>query len=75
MGDDEIYGKPRLVYAALIAKIHTVGWTPTIIAHPTTVFALLRDVDNPFAPWNPVRGNGNVKPQSAHCEATERIFE
>ena len=26
--------------AALLAKIHTVEWTPAVISHPTTVFAL-----------------------------------
>ena len=35
--DDELYQKARLVNAALMAKIHTVEWTPAIIAHPTTV--------------------------------------
>ena len=35
--DDELYDKARLVNAALMAKIHTVEWTPAIIAHPTTV--------------------------------------
>jgi hypothetical protein len=35
--DDELYNKARLVNAALMAKIHTVEWTPAIIAHPTTV--------------------------------------
>jgi hypothetical protein len=40
MSDQELYDKARLVNAALIAKIHTVDWTPAIIAHPTTVFAL-----------------------------------
>src|SRR5215211_5586391 len=35
--DDELYHKARLVNAALMAKIHTVEWTPAIIAHPTTV--------------------------------------
>ena len=35
--DDELYAKARLVNAALMAKIHTVEWTPAIIAHPTTV--------------------------------------
>ena len=34
--DDEIYDRARLVNAALMAKIHTVEWTPAIIAHPTT---------------------------------------
>jgi Animal haem peroxidase len=40
MSDQELYDKARLVNAALMAKIHTVDWTPAIIAHPTTVFAL-----------------------------------
>jgi hypothetical protein len=40
LGDDELYDKARLVVAALMAKIHTVDWTPAIIAHPTTVVAL-----------------------------------
>jgi len=35
--DDELYQKARLVNAALMAKIHTVEWTPAIIAHPTTI--------------------------------------
>ena len=38
--DDEIFQRARLVISALIAKIHTVQWTPAIIAHPTTVAAL-----------------------------------
>ena len=40
LGDDELYDKARLANAALMAKIHTVDWTPAIIAHPTTVKAL-----------------------------------
>ena len=40
MSDHELYDKARLVNAALMAKIHTVDWTPAIIAHPTTVLAL-----------------------------------
>jgi hypothetical protein len=40
MSDQELYDKARLVNSALMAKIHTVDWTPAIIAHPTTVFAL-----------------------------------
>ncbi|HEY6277415.1 MAG TPA: peroxidase family protein, partial [Streptosporangiaceae bacterium] len=38
--DDDIYRRARLVISALVAKIHTVEWTPAIIAHPTTVTAL-----------------------------------
>jgi hypothetical protein len=38
--DDQLCGKARLVNAALLAKIHTVDWTPAILPHPTTQFAL-----------------------------------
>jgi Animal haem peroxidase len=38
--DDKLYAKARLVNAALMAKIHTVEWTPGIIAHPTTQYAM-----------------------------------
>ena len=40
LDDQQLYDKARLVNAALMAKIHTVDWTPAIIAHPTTVLAL-----------------------------------
>ncbi|KAJ9644419.1 hypothetical protein H2204_001771 [Knufia peltigerae] len=32
---DQIFDKARLVNCALMAKIHTVEWTPAILAHPT----------------------------------------
>jgi hypothetical protein len=32
--DDELFGTAQLINAALMAKIHTVEWTPAIIAHP-----------------------------------------
>jgi hypothetical protein len=38
--DDQLYHRARLVNAALMAKIHTVEWTPAIIAHPTTRYAM-----------------------------------
>jgi hypothetical protein len=38
--DDELFDRARLVNAALLAKIHTVEWTPAIVSHPTTKFAL-----------------------------------
>lgn len=38
--DQELYDRARLVNAALMAKIHTVDWTPAIISHPTTTFAM-----------------------------------
>ncbi|HEX2069390.1 MAG TPA: peroxidase family protein, partial [Actinomycetota bacterium] len=34
--DDRLFDHARLINAALMAKIHTVEWTPGIIAHPTT---------------------------------------
>jgi hypothetical protein len=38
--DDRLYDKARLVNAALMAKIHTTEWTPAIISHPTTRYAM-----------------------------------
>ncbi|MBI3550108.1 MAG: peroxidase [Elusimicrobia bacterium] len=32
--DDDIFDKSRLVVAALIARIHTIEWTPAILQHP-----------------------------------------
>ncbi|MHC9294892.1 peroxidase family protein [Mycobacterium sp. LTG2003] len=40
LSDQQLYDKARLINAALMAKIHTVDWTPAIIAHPTTVYAM-----------------------------------
>ena len=40
LSDQELFDKARLVNAALMAKIHTVEWTPAIIAHPTTVLGM-----------------------------------
>ena len=34
--DEDLYVKARLINSALIAKIHTVDWTPAILPHPTT---------------------------------------
>jgi len=33
--DDELFARARIIVAALLAKIHTVEWTPAVIAHPT----------------------------------------
>jgi len=38
--DDEIYQRARLINVALIAKIHTVEWTPAVISHPTSKVGL-----------------------------------
>jgi hypothetical protein len=32
--DEELFQRARLINAAVIAKIHTVEWTPGILAHP-----------------------------------------
>jgi hypothetical protein len=39
-GDDRLFDTARLITAALMAKIHTVEWTPAIIAHPTTKYGM-----------------------------------
>jgi Animal haem peroxidase len=38
--DEELFQRARLVLAALLAKIHTVEWTPAIISNPITVYAM-----------------------------------
>jgi hypothetical protein len=40
LSDDDLYDRARLVIAALVAKIHTVEWTPALISHPTTKLAM-----------------------------------
>ncbi|KAK3369375.1 hypothetical protein B0T24DRAFT_359845 [Lasiosphaeria ovina] len=37
---DQIFDKARLVNCALMAKIHTVEWTPAILAHPALQVAM-----------------------------------
>ena len=51
LSDDQLYGKARLINAALMAKIHTVEWTPAILPHPI-VSAGLR------ANWSGLGGEG-----------------
>ncbi|HEY8287281.1 MAG TPA: peroxidase family protein [Chloroflexota bacterium] len=38
--DDELFEHGRLVIAALLAKIHTVEWTPGILGHPALSIAM-----------------------------------
>lgn len=35
LSDDQLFDKARLIISALLAKIHTVEWTPGILGHPT----------------------------------------
>ena len=38
--DDEIFDKARLINCAIMAKIHTIEWTPGILGHPAIKPAL-----------------------------------
>ena len=38
--DEELFERARLVTVALMAKIHTVEWTPAILGHPTLQVAM-----------------------------------
>ena len=38
--DDDIFYKAQLINSALLAKIHTVEWTPGILGHPTLQIAM-----------------------------------
>ncbi len=38
--DDQLFDHARLINAALLAKIHTIEWTPAILPHPATNIAL-----------------------------------
>lgn len=51
---DQIFDKARLINCALMAKIHTVEWTPGILAHPTLKLAM-------NANWWGMAGEGLTK--------------
>ncbi|WP_426776257.1 peroxidase family protein [Lusitaniella coriacea] len=38
--DDKLFNHARLINAALLAKIHTVEWTPAILGHPALQIAM-----------------------------------
>jgi hypothetical protein len=38
--DDQLFERAKLINAAVVAKIHTVEWTPAVIAHPVTKIAM-----------------------------------
>lgn len=38
--DERLFQRGRLITAALLAKIHTIEWTPAVTGHPTAVTAL-----------------------------------
>jgi hypothetical protein len=40
MPHEDLFDRARLVNAALLAKIHTIEWTPAILGHPTLQIAM-----------------------------------
>jgi hypothetical protein len=38
--DQDLYLRARLINAAVLAKIHTVEWTPAILGHPTIKYSM-----------------------------------
>ncbi len=38
--DEDLFQRARLINVAVLAKIHTVEWTPAVISHPTTRVAM-----------------------------------
>ena len=52
--DQWLYDKARLINSALMAKIHTVEWTPAIIANPVTERAM-------YANWWGLLGQGGPR--------------
>ncbi|TXS45412.1 peroxidase [Streptomyces sp. uw30] len=51
MGEERIYQTARLVVSALIAKIHTVEWTPAILATEAIDIALHTNWQGPPRNW------------------------
>ncbi|GAB2828406.1 hypothetical protein GCM10022221_28530 [Actinocorallia aurea] len=51
MGEDAIYHTARLVVSALIAKIHTVEWTPAILATEVIDVGLTANWSGPPRTW------------------------
>ncbi|MGI5412621.1 peroxidase family protein [Streptomyces chartreusis] len=51
MGEERIYQTARLVVSALIAKIHTVEWTPAILATEAIDIALHTNWQGPPRKW------------------------
>lgn len=41
--DDQVFAHARLILVAVIAKIHTVEWTPALLSHPTSQAAMQAD--------------------------------
>ncbi len=63
--DDELFNKARMINAAIMAKIHTVDWTPSILNNPRAKLAMNAD-------WNLVVG-GNKNLRGAPYSLTEEF--
>ena len=63
--DDELFQRARLVIAALIAKIHTVEWTPAVISHPTTAIGAAGQL---------VRPGRRAAPEPLRADQTSEII-
>ena len=64
--DQWLYDHARLINAALMAKIHTVEWTPAIIANPVTERAM-------YANWWGLAGNREGRDQFQ--DEFEKLYE
>lgn len=64
--DQWLYDKARLVNAALMAKIHTIEWTPAIIANPVTERAM-------HANWYGIIGDRSGR--DAYQDETRALLE
>jgi len=64
--DQWYYDKARLINAALMAKIHTVEWTPAIIANPVTEKAM-------YTNWWGI--NGNREDRDEFQEGYDKLIE
>jgi hypothetical protein len=49
--DERLFTRARLINAAVINKIHSVDWSPTVIDHPTTRAALHADYWGVLGKW------------------------
>ena len=63
--DEKLFLTARLVNAALLAKIHTVEWTPGILAHPALQFAMNANWYGVLPKW--------VKRRFGHIGSSELI--
>ena len=65
LDDEQLFQKARLVNSALLAKIHTIEWTPAVTAHPTAVLGL-------NANWYGLAGK-NLRRRYGRISANEAI--